>query len=110
MAQADPVQELLTLEQVEQWYGVKRSTLYRYIQKGSLSTYRRAMDKRVYVRRADIEELRAFRQAGLRGGLVLAAVQRARAFQRRVFGERQLTASSAELIEEARRERAEELS
>ncbi|MBI4319527.1 MAG: helix-turn-helix domain-containing protein [Chloroflexi bacterium] len=109
MSQPEPVQELLSLKQVEQRYGVKRSTLYRYIQKGDISTYRRAMDKRVYVRKKDIEELRRFRAAERQGKLTLAAVERARAFQLRVFGERRLTTSSADLVEETRRERTEEL-
>lgn len=98
----------MTVEQVEKQYGVKRSTLYRYMQKGSVSAFRRAMDKRVCLRRSDVEALRRFKPAGPRGGPTPAAVERARAFQRRVFGERVLT-PSADLIEEARRERTEEL-
>ncbi|MDO8690940.1 MAG: helix-turn-helix domain-containing protein [Dehalococcoidia bacterium] len=105
MVLASPIEELLTLEQVTKLYGVKRSTLYRYIQKGYLSTYRRAMDKRVYVLRAEMETLRRFRATESPGGPSLAAVQRARDFQQRVFGERQLSEPSAELIAEARRER-----
>ena len=40
---------------------------------------------------------------------VLAAVERARAFQRRVFGDRVLAVPTAELIEEERRRRSDEL-
>ncbi|MBI2863160.1 MAG: hypothetical protein HYX94_01175 [Chloroflexi bacterium] len=109
MEQANSVDEFLTLEQAERRYAVKRSTLYRYIGKGYLSTYRRAMDKRAYVKAADIEALRRFRQTVAVGGVTLAAVERARDFQRRVFGERQFSTSSAELIEKGRRERDEEL-
>jgi predicted site-specific integrase-resolvase len=101
--------ELLTLEQVEASYGVKRSTLYRYIQRGYLSTYRRAMDKHVYLRRADVDALRRFRQSERSHGPTLSAIEQARDFQRRVFGEQRLSTPSAELIEEARRERAAEL-
>lgn len=109
MAQPAPMDELLTLEEAQRWYGVKRSTLYRYIRRGDLPTYRRAMDRHVYVRRADLEALRRFQRPKPPGGPTLAAVERARAFQRRIFGERVLAVSSAELIEEARRERAEDL-
>lgn len=109
MALEDQTDELLTLEQIEQSYGVKRSTLYRCIQKGYLTAYRRLMDKRVYFRRGDVEALRRFKPAGSRSGPTLAGVQRAREFQRRVFGGRQLAVPSADLIEESRRERADEL-
>lgn len=109
MAQPVPIDELLTLAQAEQRYGVKRSTLYRYIRRGDLPTYRRAMDKRVYVRRADLEALRRFRCEEPGGGPTLMAIERAHAFQRRIFGSRTLTTPSAELIDEARRERAEKL-
>jgi len=109
MAQALTDDEWLTVEQVERRYGVKRSTLYRYMQRGFLPSFRRAMDKRVYLRRIDVEALRRFKPSGVRGGPTPAAVERARAFQRRVFGERVLTTPSAELIEEARRERTEDL-
>jgi predicted site-specific integrase-resolvase len=105
VAQGD---DMLTLEEAEEQYGVKRATLYRYVQHGSLRIYRRAMDKRAYVRRADLEALRRFRESERRGGPTLSSVERARAFQRRVFGERILT-PTAELIEEGRRERTQEL-
>ena len=109
MAQPAPSDELLTLMEAEREYGVKRSTLYRYIQRGELRTYHRAMDKRAYLRRADLETLRRFHPSVPRAGPTLAAVERARAFQRRVFGDRELGIPSSELIEEARRERAEDL-
>ena len=109
MALPEADSKLLTLEQVEQWYGVKRSTIYRYIRRGEIQTYRRAMDKRVYIRRADLEAIRRFRRAEPAIVPTLMAVERARAFQRRVFGSRTLTTPSAELIGEARRERTEEL-
>jgi hypothetical protein len=108
MAETAATDETLTLDQAQQQYGVTRATLYRYVQNGSLKTYRRAMDKRAYVRRADLEALRRFRESERRGGPTLSAVERARAFQRRVFGDR-LLAPAAELIEEGRRERIEQL-
>jgi hypothetical protein len=101
---------LVTLADAEREYGVKRSTLYRYVRQGDLKTYRRAMDRRTYIRRADLVRLRCFREAEPGSGPTIAAVERALAFQRRVFGERELRVPSADLIEEARRERAAELS
>ena len=109
MAQPLFDEEMLTLEEAEEQYGVKRSTLYRYIHKGQLTTYRRAMDRRVYLRRAQLEALRSFRPTEHAGRLTIAALERARDFQKRVFGDRVFTTTSAELIEEARRERTEEL-
>ena len=109
MYEPSPNDDLLTLKEAEQRYEVKRSTLHRYIHRGDLTTYRRAMDKRVYIRRSDLEALRRFRPSEPRGGMNTAAIERARAFQRRTFGDRVLPTSSAELIEEARNERTEEL-
>ena len=97
---------MLTLDDAEHEYGVKRATLYRYVQRGHLKTFRRGMDRRTYVRRADVEALRRLRPSGPRLGLSLAAVERAREFRRRVFGGRILQTSSATLIEESRREHA----
>jgi hypothetical protein len=105
MAEPAAIDDMLTLEEVENRYGIKRATLYRYVQKGALNTYRRAMDKRAYVRRADVEALRRFQTPVPRGGPTMAAVERARAFQHRVFGERILATPSSELIAEGRRER-----
>ena len=109
MAQRASVDEWLTLEQVEEQYGVKRSTLYRYTHRGDLQTYRRSMDRRVYVRRSELEALRRFRRPEPTSGPTLASVERARAFQRRVFGDRVLGTPTAELVEEARHERTREL-
>ena len=52
---------------------------------------------------------RRFRRSEHTSGLTVAAVERARAFQRRTFGDRVLSTSSAELIEEDRREGSERL-
>jgi hypothetical protein len=110
MVETPEMQGLLTLAEAEQEFGVKRATLYRYAQQGKLHTYRRGMDRRVYVRRADLEDLRRFRPPPpAEPGQFKAALERAREFQRRVFGDRVLTTTSAEIIEEARRERDEEL-
>lgn len=94
--------ELLTLKEAEERYEVKRSTLYRYIHRGTLSTYRRAMDKKVYLRSADLEALRRFRTSDERGRINADALERAREFQRRTFGDRVRSTPSPELIERAR--------
>lgn len=109
MAEAAPGAEMLTLDDAEREYGVKRATLYRYVRQGSLRIYRRGMDRRSYVRRADLEALREFRTPLPCRGLTLEAIERARAFQRRVFGDRVLSTPSSDLIEEARRQRSGEL-
>ena len=109
MVQPQEADDLLTLAEAEHRFGVKRSTLYRYIQRGDLPTYRRAMDRRVYVRVADLEALRRYRRSAPPGELTMAAVERARAFQRRVFGNRRLAVPSSDLIDEGRRERGEAL-
>lgn len=101
--------DMLSLEDAEREFGLKRSTLYRYIRKGLLQTYRRAMDKRTYVRRADLEQLRRFQPAVAAQGPTLVAAEQARAFQYRHFGNRIFETSTADLIEEGRRERDAEL-
>lgn len=105
-AQSD---EMLTVDEVEQQYGVKRATLYRYVKKGELATYRRGMDRQTYVRRADVERLRRFRPEPPPKGLNPAAIERAIQFQREVFGDRLLTPPISEIIEESRRERSAEV-
>jgi predicted DNA-binding transcriptional regulator AlpA len=54
-------EDMLTLDQVEKEYGLKRSTLYRHVAKGELSTHRRVGDRRAYVKREDVIKLREFR-------------------------------------------------
>jgi len=54
-------EDMLTLNQVEREFGLKRSTLYRYVAKGELSTYRIVGDRRAYVKREDVFKLRKFR-------------------------------------------------
>ena len=67
------------------------------------------LDKRSYVRRSEVDQLRRFQPLVPTSGPTLAAVEHARAFQQRVFGERVLQTPSAELIEEGRRERDNQL-
>lgn len=111
MSEQTASDDMLTLADAERLYGVKRATLYRYVQRGALRTYRRAMDRCTYVRRQDLEALRSFRSATVqdRGGPRLAAVEEARAFQERVFGGRVLATPTADLIEQDRAARMTEL-
>lgn len=109
MAQPAQDDEFLTLEEAERHFGLKRSTLYRYVQKGQLSTYRRSGDRKAYVRRSDLEALRRLTLPRRTGRLSMEALERLFELQRREFGDRVLTTPSADLIEEGRRERDEEL-
>ena len=52
---------MLTIDQVEKEFGLKRSTLYRYVAKGKLATHRRVGDRRAYVKREDVIELIKFK-------------------------------------------------
>jgi|GEM_PF-4255952 len=54
-------EDMLTLDQVEKEFGLKRSTLYRHVAKGELSTYRRVGDRRAYVKREDVVKLIEFK-------------------------------------------------
>ena len=67
------------------------------------------MDKRSYVRRSEVDQLRRFQPLVPTPGPTLAAIERAQAFQQRVFGERVLKTPSADLIEDSRRERDNQL-
>jgi predicted DNA-binding transcriptional regulator AlpA len=64
MSEAD----MLTLEEAEREYGLKRSTLYRWAKRGQVQVYRRPGDRKSYVQRAEVEKLREFRprQTGAR--------------------------------------------
>jgi hypothetical protein len=108
---ADPhvVDDMLTIEKATREFGINRATLYRFVQSGRLTIYRREMDRHVYVRRSEIESLRRFRPVERSASLNRAFIDEAEAFQRRVFGDRILSTTAAELIEEARRERTDEL-
>ena len=53
--------DMLTLDQAEKEFGLKRATLYRYVGEEKLSTYRRVGDRKSYVRREDLIELTKFK-------------------------------------------------
>src|SRR5436309_11624891 len=99
--------DMIKIEQATRELGIKRATLYRYAQNSRLTTYRRDMDRHVYVRRSEVEELRRFRPVERPTGLNPSFIEAATAFQKRTFGDRILTTPSSELIEEGRRERDE---
>lgn len=101
--------EMLTFKEAEEQYGVKRATLYRYVQHGRLLTYRRGLDKRNYIRRSDLEALRRFAPRRRDGTPSTEWIERARTFRQRTFGNRVLASSSTELIEQGRRDRTEQL-
>ncbi|MEL7562611.1 helix-turn-helix domain-containing protein [Dehalogenimonas sp. 4OHTPN] len=52
--------DMLTIEEVESEFSLKRSTLYRYVRLGSITPYRKAGDRRSYFKRAEIEGLVGF--------------------------------------------------
>ena len=54
-------EDMLTIDQIENEFGLKRSTLYRYVAKGELSTHRRIGDRRAYVKRKDVVRLIKFK-------------------------------------------------
>jgi len=114
MAQSAADDDFMTIDEAIQEWEIARATLYRHIRKGNLRTYRRGMDRHVYVRHTELEALRRFRPAAAQAPVLvdppsLAEVERARAFQRRVFGDRVLATPSAALIAASRRERTDAL-
>lgn len=48
---------MIPLQQAAREFGVDPATLYRYLKAGRLTRYRRAMDVRTYVDRAQIKRL-----------------------------------------------------
>jgi len=53
--------DMLTLDQAEAEFGLKRATLYRYVHKGTLTTYGKVGDRKSYVKRDDLIELTRFK-------------------------------------------------
>jgi citrate synthase len=49
--------EYLDVEEATRLLGVKRATLYAYVSRGVLSSYRRGMKRRRLYRRADLDRL-----------------------------------------------------
>ena len=55
------VKDMLTLTEVEREYGLKRSTVYKYIRMGSITPYKRAGDRRSYIKRSELDKLTEFK-------------------------------------------------
>ncbi len=53
--------EMLTIDEAEQEFGIKRATIYKYAKRGDITTYRRRGDRKTYVRRGEMKQLREFR-------------------------------------------------
>jgi len=53
-------QSMLTLDEVERDFALKRSTVYVYVRKGVLTPYRKVGDRRSYFMRSEIENLVQF--------------------------------------------------
>lgn len=60
------IKDMLTLAEVEQEYGLKRSTVYKYIRKGSITAYKRAGDRRSYIKRSELDQLTTFQPRATR--------------------------------------------
>ena len=52
--------DMLNLAEVEREYGLKRSTVYAYIKKGSITPYKKAGDRRSYFKRSELDKLTEF--------------------------------------------------
>jgi hypothetical protein len=92
-------ENVLSVREVGERYGVSRASLYRYIRSGKVRAYQRGTRRETYVDRRDLDDLFRLR---LRSGTGAAVWQRMREFQTRVFGDRVLSSSAAALIREGR--------
>jgi excisionase family DNA binding protein len=54
-------ENMLTIDQIEKEFGLKRSTVYRYVAKGKLIAHRRVGDRKAYFKREEVVELRKFK-------------------------------------------------
>lgn len=53
--------EMVTIDEAEHEFGMKRATIYKYAKRGDITTYRRPGDRKSYVRRDEMRRLREFR-------------------------------------------------
>jgi citrate synthase len=60
--------EFLDVDEATRLLGVKRATLYAYVSRGVLPSYRRGMKRRRLYRRADLERLLRLQRSAGRGG------------------------------------------
>lgn len=60
-------EEFLTVEEAARLLGVKRTTLYAYVSRGRLRSYRRGMKRERLYRRAEVEDQLRVAPSGSRG-------------------------------------------
>lgn len=53
-------EDMLNIADVEREYGLKRSTLYKYAKKGLITIYKKAGDRRSYLKKVELENLTKF--------------------------------------------------
>ncbi|MBI2865413.1 MAG: helix-turn-helix domain-containing protein [Chloroflexi bacterium] len=53
--------QMITIDEAEQEFGMKRATIYKYAKRGDIRTYRRPGDRKSYVQRDEMKRLREFR-------------------------------------------------
>ena len=59
-------EEFLTVEEAARLLGIKRTTLYAYVSRGRLRSYRRGMKREGLYRRAEVEDLLRVAPSGSR--------------------------------------------
>jgi len=52
--------DMLSMDEVEREYGLKRSTVYKYVKKSLITPYKRVGDRRSYFKRHELEKLTQF--------------------------------------------------
>ena len=53
-------EDMLNIAEVEREYGLRRSTLYKYAKKGLITIYKKAGDRRSYLKKVELEKLTQF--------------------------------------------------
>lgn len=54
--------EFLTFEEAAQYVGVKRSTIYNYVEELGLKIHKFRLDRRSYLSRADVERIKEVKE------------------------------------------------
>lgn len=65
--------EFLTSEQAQEYLGVKRPTLYKYIKQGKLTVYKSGVGYRSYFSKAELDDLKQIKPFEPRGETNAAA-------------------------------------
>jgi len=55
--------EFLTLEETATYTGIKRATIYNYLNDLGIETFKLGRDRRAYIKLADAKRLREFRES-----------------------------------------------